>query len=266
MRYAVLSDIHANLHALQAVLHALEDERVDAHLVAGDLVGYGPLPDECVQAVDDLGGVCVAGNHDLIALGELPDDDCIRLARRSLRWTRATMSELTRERLAALPAIAVAAGGVVVAHGSLDDPREYTTQPAQAVRQLARLDGEHDGARLLILGHTHRAWACNERGELLGPGPDGVLSLRGAGRCVLNAGAVGQARERQVRARFLVLDTEREQAVFHAVRYDVAACRRALRERGLPAGSYHLRRSALRGARRVAGSALRRAGLRPAGD
>lgn len=262
MRYAVLSDIHANLHALQAVLRALEGERIDAYLVAGDLVGYGPLPDECVQAVADLDAVCVAGNHDLIALGELPDDDCIRLARRSLRWTRATMSELTRARLAALPATADAAGGVVVAHGSLDDSREYTTQPDQAVRQLARLEAEHDGARVLILGHTHRAWACDEHGALLRPAADGVLSLRGAARLVLNAGAVGQARERTVRARFLVLDTEGEQAVFHAVPYDVAACRRALRERGLPPGSYHLRRSALRGARRVAGSALRRAGLR----
>jgi predicted phosphodiesterase len=258
VRYAVLADIHANLHALEAVLSALEGERIDAHIVAGDLVGYGPLPDECVAAVAGLDAVAVAGNHDLIALGRLDDAGCIALARRSLRWTRETMSAATRAQLEALPGTATAGGEVAVAHGSLDDAREYTTQPEQAVRQLARLDAEHGGARLLVLGHTHRPWACSGSGRVLTPGAGGVLDLREVERCVLNPGAVGQARERRVRARFLVLDTERREAVFHAVPYDVAGCRAALRERGLPPRAYVLRRSLLRGAARVSRGAVRR--------
>src|SRR5919197_1277514 len=116
MRYGVLADIHGNLHALQAALEELRRCDVDGWLVAGDLVGYGPHPNECVELVAGLGGTCIAGNHDLIA-----------------------------------------PGGVAVAHGSIDDPQDYTVTPPQARAQLARLDA--DGARVLVLGHTHRPWA-----------------------------------------------------------------------------------------------------------
>ncbi len=259
MRYAVLADVHANLHALRAAVQFLERERIDAYVVAGDLVGYGPMPDECVEAVADLGATCVAGNHDLIALGRLSDDRCIPLARRSLRWTRETMSEDTREYLAGLPSTAGVPGGVAIAHGSLDDAREYTTEPGQAVAQLARLDAEHAGSRLLILGHTHRPWACSGAGHVLHPGAGGLLDLSDVDRCLLNPGAIGQSRERRVRSRFLVLDLERQNAAFHAIEYDVDGCRRALRERGLPPGSYRLRRSGLAGAAHIARGAARRA-------
>ncbi len=257
MRYAVISDIHANLHALQAALDFLKGERVDHYLVAGDLVGYGPLPDECVEVVAGLGGTCVAGNHDLIALGVLSDERCIPLARRSLRWTRDTMRPQTRDFLATLPPRATAGDEIVVAHGSLTDPREYTTEPSQAVAQLKRLEHEHPGRQLLILGHTHRAWACTGAGDVLAPGHEGSLDLSQARTCVLNPGAVGQSRERSVRSRFMVLDVDERLATFHAIEYDVEGCRRALRERGLPEGSYRLRRSVLRGAARVARRALR---------
>jgi predicted phosphodiesterase len=255
MRFAVLADVHANLHALTAALAALRGENIDRYIVAGDLVGYGPLPDECVEVVAGLDAVCVAGNHDLIALGELSDDRCIALARRSLQWTREVMRAETRDFLAALPRRADAGAGVVVAHGSLDDPQEYTTEPGQAVAQLARLGSQAPGARVLVLGHTHRPWACSARGELMEA--SGTLALADAS-LVLNPGAVGQSRERLARARFAVLDTEQSTAAFHAVAYDVDGCRRALRERGLDPGSYRLRRSALRWARRVARRARRR--------
>ena len=88
MRYGVLADIHGNLHALRAALGALGREGVDRYLIAGDLVGYGPNPNECVELVAGLDAVCVAGNHDLIALDRLSDERCPELARQSLRWTR----------------------------------------------------------------------------------------------------------------------------------------------------------------------------------
>lgn len=257
MRYAVLADVHANLHALRAALARLERERIDRYLVAGDLVGYGPLPDECVELIAELGATCIAGNHDLMALGELSDERCIALARRSLRWTREVMAPSTRDYLAALPARAALDGGIVMAHGSLDDPQEYVTEPAQATAQLMQLAAEHPAAHLLVVGHTHRAWACDETGAGLKPA-DGVLSVAGPRRHLLNPGAIGQARERRVRSRFAVVDTERAQATYHAVEYDVHGCREALRERGLPPGSYRLRRSALAGAARAARAVRRR--------
>ena len=138
MRYAVLADIHGNLHALDAVLAALKDAEVDGYLVAGDLVGYGPFPNECVERVAELDAACVAGNHDLIVLGQLSDERCIPLARTSLAWTRDVLRDDARAYLERLPRV-VDTGRVVMTHGSLDDPSEYTRTPEQAVTQLGRL-------------------------------------------------------------------------------------------------------------------------------
>ena len=97
MRFAILSDIHGNLPALEAALELFARAGVDRYLCAGDLVGYGPFPNECVERIAELGAVCVAGNHDLIALGRLSDDRCIPLARNSLRWTREVLTPATRD-------------------------------------------------------------------------------------------------------------------------------------------------------------------------
>jgi predicted phosphodiesterase len=255
MRYGVLADIHGNLHALETTLRALRRQRVDGYLVAGDLVGYGPFPNECVAIVRDLGAICVAGNHDLIVLGRLSDRRCIRIARESLAWTRRVLGEEARAYLETLPLQARANGGVVIAHGSLDDPERYITRPEQRAEQAERLKAEYPEARVLLLGHTHRARAWSER--------RGTLSrirtplTLGSERWLLNPGAVGQSRELRVLARFLVLDFERGQASFHAIPYDHRACRQALLERGLPPRAYHLRRAPVRALIRAGRRALR---------
>lgn len=256
MRYAVIADVHGNLPALQAVLAAAGTRRLDGYLSLGDLVGYGPFPNECVATVAGLAPVGVAGNHDLMALGLMSDDQCIRLARRTLRWTRSVLDGQARTHLASLPIRREAPGGVVLAHGSLDDPREYVTEPDRAAEQLRRLSAEHAGASVLLVGHTHRAWACRSTGEVLVPGADGVVFL-GDGPVLLNPGAVGQSREGRVRARFLVLDTDARTATFLAVRYDVRRTRDELRRHRLPARTYRLRRSVLGRVRRGAGRLLR---------
>jgi predicted phosphodiesterase len=248
MRYGLIADVHGNLDALSAVLSALEREEVDRYLVAGDLVGYGPYPNECVAAVAELDAGCVAGNHDLIALGELSDRRCIELARRSLAWTRQVLGSDARAFLAALPRTVTAPGGVVMAHGSLDDPQEYTTTSGQALAQLAQVE-ERDGAGVLVLGHTHRPLAFARR--------TGWLRTRGSARLpvadpvLLNPGAVGQSRELRVRARFAVLDLDAREARFFAIPYDVRACRSALRRVGLSPRSCHLRPSLPRAAVRA---------------
>jgi len=121
-RVGVLSDVHANLHALDAALEFLDTQRLDGYLCAGDLVGYGPFPNECVRRVLDLPVTCVAGNHDLIAIGRLSDERCIPRARDSLRWTRSVLDDdarpaqaVARPRDAALVAEAPERDEVVVA-------------------------------------------------------------------------------------------------------------------------------------------------------
>jgi predicted phosphodiesterase len=254
MRYGVIADVHGNLDALRAVLRALDRDGVDGYLVAGDLVGYGPHPNECVSTVAELPATCVAGNHDLIALGILSDRRCIELARRSLSWTQQILGAAERAFLAALPRVATVHGGVVLAHGSLDDPAEYTTTSQQALAQLARIE-DRDGARVLVLGHTHRPLAFGRRSGWLRT--RGSTALPPGDAVLVNPGAVGQSRELRIRARFAVLDLDAREARFSAIPYDVDACRAALRRAGLSPRSCWLPPSLPRAAARAVRSAAR---------
>lgn len=255
MRYAVLSDIHANLPALEAVLARVRKLGVDDYLWAGDVVGYGAHPNECIEVMAALGGTMVAGNHELIALGALSDHRSGRLARESLHWTREVLTPRNRALLSGLPPVAHAPGRVVVAHGSLDDVEEYVLRGEQVTRQLQRLGAEHPSAGFLVLGHTHRAaaWAWDGALERVAPTESVALDHR---RWLLNPGAVGQSRERLPYARFMILDLSVRLASFHAIPFDIERCRRALSEAGLPLRSYHLvptrRSAASRHLRRIA--------------
>ena len=235
MRYGVIADVHANLHALDATLDFLATQDVNGYLCAGDLVGYGPLPNESVRRVLDLGGPCVAGNHDLIALGRLSDERCIPLARATLRWTRRVLDDDVRALLSALP-LTERQDDVVLCHGWLDDPQQYVVGGSEAVARLR----ESSAAGIVITGHTHRPMAVGARSGTLLLAAVGTVRLPPGEPVVLNPGAVGQSRSADARARLMVLDTEARTAAFHALPYDVEACREALRERGLPPGACHL--------------------------
>lgn len=246
MRYGVISDIHANLHALDATLAMLDEHGVDRYLCLGDLVGYGPLPNECVERVAAYQPVCVAGNHDLIATSRLDDERSGRLARKSLAWTSERLSDNARNHLKRLPLRAHVERGIVLVHGSLSDVEEYVRTSAGATRQLERLQEEEPSARILLLGHTHVPMAhANRRGDLLVRG-EGSVRLEPDERYVLNPGSVGQSHEPTAHARFMVLDTDAGLATFHAIAYDSRGCRRALRRAGRPARSCHLNPTGLR--------------------
>jgi predicted phosphodiesterase len=238
LRYAILADVHANLAALRTVIAALRQRSPQRWIVAGDIVGYGAYPNECVEVVADIGAICVAGNHDLIALGRLSGERISAPARVSLEWTAERLSTSSRRFLDALPTTAVVDDSVVVTHGSLADVSEYVTRPAQARAQLQHLRADHPAARVLVVGHTHRPWAWSASGG-------GARSTR-FGRDVperepllLNPGSVGQSRELVVRARGAVLDLDAGRAEFVALRYDVAGYRRVLRSVGLPPEGCH---------------------------
>jgi predicted phosphodiesterase len=260
MKYGVLADIHGNLPALEAAIRLGEREGVDRFVCLGDLVGYGPFPNECVARVQELGAACVAGNHDLMALDRLPDDRCVRLARVTMKWTRTALGDAARAYLEKLPERLTLPGGIVLAHGSLDDPREYITRPEQAKAQLDRLRELEPEARILLLGHTHRPLAVSAVGGMICPRTDQWLKLDSFTSVLLNPGAVGQSREWRALARCLILDPERHVACFRAVEYPVQEVRDALRFQELPPNACHVRPSPLRDAAR----ALRRR-LRPKG-
>jgi predicted phosphodiesterase len=253
-RYGVVADVHGNLAALRAALASLQRAGVDQLLCLGDLVGYGPSPNECVRLIAERAPPCVAGNHDLIAIGRMADDRCGPLARETMRWTRGVLAPDVRGYLEQLPLVARPDAAIVMAHGALDDCGRYVATEAQAREELRRLRAERDAAALLLLGHTHVSMACGERSGMVLRRGAGRIALAAGERFVLNPGSVGQSRQLTARARVLVIDLEQRTAAFAATRYDVRATRRALRRHGLPAGAHHIRPSIPRAlARRARG-------------
>ena len=240
MRYGIVSDVHANLPALEAVFEALRRAGVEKVLCAGDIVGYGANPNECIEFLADRQVDCIAGNHDLMAVGRLADERAIRLARQTLQWTRMVLTQRSRDFLGRLPINAQVGDQFVLAHGSLDDSQEYVSGPRRATVELKRMARAFPTAEWLILGHTHRPEAFQLDARAPHTTRRGAIQLPPKSRWLLNPGSVGQSRSWSVRANYLVVDTVAATARFGQVRYDVLRCRRDLQRAGLPMHAYHL--------------------------
>jgi len=233
MRIAILSDIHANLHALEATLAAVADEGADAVWCLGDTVGYGPRPNECCALVADRAALCLAGNHDLAVAGGIPIDEFNGDAAAAIAWTQAELDGAARAFLAGLAPSAVRPG-VELFHGSpLDPVWDYVITEGSAY-----LSFRATKAPLLLVGHSHVALALSFDGRDLGGGlaPAGADVDLAAGRWLLNPGSVGQPRGGDPRASFLLIDEQAKRATFHRVEYPVAATQAEIRAQGLPAG------------------------------
>lgn len=232
MRAAVLSDIHSNLQALDAVLASIGT--VDAVWQLGDVVGYGPEPDGVVERLREVGAVGVMGNHDLAACGGLSLEDFNPDARAASEWTRNRMSESTRAYLAALPRLLVPAGsGFTLAHGSPRDPIwEYLDSPWAAQESLAAIDSPH-----CLVGHTHVPVVFRERrrGGMEATRVESESRLQlDERRVVLNPGSVGQPRDGNPSASYLILDTGAGLATWRRTAYDIGATQSAMLTAGLP--------------------------------
>jgi diadenosine tetraphosphatase ApaH/serine/threonine PP2A family protein phosphatase len=229
MRVAVLSDIHSNLVALDAVLAAAGP--VDAIWQLGDIVGYGPEPDGVVARLREIGAVGVRGNHDAAACGGSEIDWFNPDARRAMEWTRTAISADSVAWLRSLPDRRSIAGADLV-HGSPREPLwEYVTSVPVARANLAVL--EHG---IGLHGHTHIPAAFVEDDGRIGvvePHDGSVLELRGR-RALVNPGSVGQPRDGDPRAAYALLDPEAGSISWHRVAYDIAAVQVAMRATGLP--------------------------------
>ncbi|MEA2673841.1 MAG: hypothetical protein QOI92_1033 [Chloroflexota bacterium] len=230
MRIAVLSDIHSNLPALDAVLAAAGD--VDAVWHLGDVVGYGPDPDGVVDRLRSIGAVGVRGNHDAAAAGGTEIDWFNPDARRAMEWTRTAIAPATRDWLAALPERRTIDDFDLV-HGSPREPIwEYITSRDVAQANLALL-----ASPVGLHGHTHIPVAWIEDGdrvELVRPRGNGILELGGR-RALVNPGSVGQPRDGDPSASYLILDPAAGRVSWHRVAYDFTAVQAAMRDAGLPA-------------------------------
>jgi predicted phosphodiesterase len=231
MRVAVVSDIHSNLHALEAVLAAIDEDAPDELWCLGDLVGYGARPNECCAAVAERADVCLAGNHDLAVRGTIDLEEFHGDAGLAATWTREMLEPEWKELLDRLEPEG-SAHGVALYHGSARDPIwEYVLSDEGA---LATLELAH--ASLVLVGHSHVALQVVRSGDELegGVAPAGTERDLDGLRALLNPGSVGQPRDGDPRAAYLLLDLAAQHASFRRVEYDVKQTQREMRDAGLP--------------------------------
>ena len=214
MRTAIISDVHANLTALNAVLAEIDSMGINHIISAGDVVGYYPFPNEVIQLFKERSVVGIAGNHDRTVI-RTQVSSMNHIAGEAARWTAKELNESSRNYLASLPPrMHVTIGGKLIGlyHGSPRDDVEYVFEE-EADPELLKLSG----TRLLILGHTHVPFIHRSK--------EGTI---------VNPGSVGQPRDGDPRACFMVHDSTKDDFTIRRIYYDIESVVKAVERAGLP--------------------------------
>jgi predicted phosphodiesterase len=234
MRYAIISDVHANLEALDVVLADVSKRRPDAVLCLGDFVGYGPDPVACVERLQGVLRAAVVGNHDLAAL-ETQDTVAAKfnpLAYEAVVWTRQQLTGAVRDYLQGLPQ-RLTPDGFLCVHGSVRDPvEEYIVDT-----DTARASFDAAAFPWCLVGHTHMPLVFVQAGTAVTGEPllpDRPLALLPDRRYIINAGSVGQPRDGDPRAAYLWLDTDALRVTLSRLEYPIAKTQEKMVTAGLP--------------------------------
>jgi predicted phosphodiesterase len=231
MRYAVISDIHANLEALNAVVDALSKDQVDAHLCVGDVIGYGANPKECIKIVRSLGRrVLIAGNHEHGVLGQISLEYFTDYAREAVVWTRGVLDKDEADFLRSFELVHKE-GKFTLVHGSLESPAEFNyifnSDEAAVTAALTHTP-------VCFVGHTHSPgifYLDSGRMERLSTQQVKVDHKK---KYVINAGSVGQPRDGDPRASYVIYDEESGDIEIRRAAYDINTAQKKILASGLP--------------------------------
>jgi diadenosine tetraphosphatase ApaH/serine/threonine PP2A family protein phosphatase len=231
MRIVLVSDIHSNAVALEAVLAALPS--YDELWCLGDTIGYGPEPNRCLALMRKLARYALTGNHDLASLGLVSLADFNALARKANEWNNQQLEPELRAYLQELPAI-LPLPEVTLAHASPRDPIwEYILDAETAAVNL-----DHFTTQVCFVGHTHVptmfAYHADGKTDLRRGRPGEILRLKPDSRYIINPGSVGQPRDGDPRAAYAIWDTKAHTIRFNRVEYDIDATQRKMQAAGLP--------------------------------
>jgi len=236
MRYLILSDIHSNLTALETALKAAQG-RWQKAVCLGDLVGYGPDPNEVIDRIRSLGALTIRGNHDKAVSGAVEADEFNPIARNALLWTRQQLRPENREYLEKLPRGPVSVDGFSILHGSVHDEDEYVFSPALAVDGLLNAPSP-----VSFFGHTHLQGGFSLRnGDLAvlhfkptGGNAFSPFTVEPGTTYLLNPGSIGQPRDGDPRLGFAIADLENQSVEFWRIPYDIEAVQSRMTKAGLP--------------------------------
>lgn len=236
MRVLILSDLHSNGTALDAVLDAAKD-RWDSSVCLGDVVGYGPDPNYVTERLREMGTKTIRGNHDKAVTGLMATEDFNPVAKAAVDWTRRELKSEHMAWLASLPKGPMEVDGIQLVHGALQDEDEYVFTPEQALDGL--LDSD---AVVTFFGHTHHQGGFayqDAQLEVLQIHPRAgeafvALRIEPPRRYLLNPGSIGQPRDTDPRAGFAIADLEHGVVEFWRVPYDIEAVQRRMRVARLP--------------------------------
>ena len=234
MRYLLVSDIHGNLAAFDAVLADVDLENIDRIWCLGDVVGYGPCPNECIGRLREFAEyVCVAGNHDWAAISRIGIAEFNPSAQEACRWTSERLNEENSAYLSNLPTRFLEDNCTLV-HGSPREPIwEYIIYPS-----TAQLNFQFFDTQLCFVGHTHapaifREETSTQRFEISIPLPDHPILIDDE-RMIINPGSVGQPRDGDPKAAYMIFEPDSKTLEYHRVPYDVASTQQLMMEKGLP--------------------------------
>jgi predicted phosphodiesterase len=234
MQTAIISDIHANLEALNAVLDQIKKFHVDETVCLGDVVGYNANPNECVEILRSKKITCILGNHDAAATGLEEPDHFNVLARSAVLWTRVQLKDENKQFLLDLPRER-SVRDFFTFHGSIHDGNRYILRREDAVDNFRELATLPDSPVLGFFGHTHIMTIVRERlGVISASVRQEELLLHSDTRYLINPGSVGQPRDGDPRAAFLVYDDSEHIISFHRVAYDMRLCQEKVINAGLP--------------------------------
>ena len=233
MRYAIISDIHANLTAFTAILDDIKRRGwVDRVWCLGDIVGYGPDPHECIEALRRIDHICVAGNHDLAAIGKIGTDEFSPDAAASGQWTAKQLSSTDIAYLEKLPMV-IEEGSFTLVHGSPRDPIwEYLLTTSLARENFALFT-----TQFCLVGHSHAplVFTCDEKGDISGKRfSTDVKLVRDGDRMIINPGGVGQPRDGDARASYAIYDNNSGLMTLYRIPYDIQTTQKKMVKLGLP--------------------------------
>jgi len=231
VRYAIFSDIHSNLEALQAIIEAYKKEHIDQYLCIGDIVGYAGNPNECIEKIEGLAINCIAGNHDWAAVDLFSIEYFNPEAASAIVWTEHHLTDKSKHFLESLK-LTYKNKDLTLTHGTLENPGDfdYMTDAYIAKKSFELLENN-----ICFVGHTHTPGIfMKDAAERISYFQKSAIEIKKDIRYIINVGSVGQPRDNDNRAAYCIYDTDKKEVSIKRIGYDIQAARNKIIEAGLP--------------------------------